>query len=495
MTDLYRKYAIFAVQSHYTDESRMVRFVIDEIAGIDGCRYEQDAAGNLLITKGVSDCYPCYTAHLDTVHPIRDDFEVCIEDGKIFARNSYGKRRGVGGDDKCGIYVCLRMLHELDACKVALFSREETGSIGSGQVDLQFFDDCSFVITNDTPDSDEIEMDTCGVSLAGEEFRDAIMPLAERFGYHKVESDFPHDGLQLVERGMRISGALPANGYYNYHQENDYVVIEELEKSVDFCREAAKLAVKRYMLEEQIQPPSIQHANFTDIFGIEMIAVEGGTFWMGAQNTDPNAPNYDADAFDWESPVHKVTLSDYFIGKYPVTQAQWKAVMGNNPSCFKGDNLPVEEVSWNDVQEFIRKLNAQTGKNYRLPTEAEWEFAARGGNQSRGYKYSGSNTAGNVAWYYDNSGDKTHPVGTKQANELGIYDMSGNVWEWCSDWYGNYSSVSQTNPRGASSGSIRVLRGGSWLSGSRHARVSIRIFNLPDYRYFYYGFRLALSSN
>jgi formylglycine-generating enzyme required for sulfatase activity len=242
-----------------------------------------------------------------------------------------------------------------------------------------------------------------------------------------------------------------------------------------------------------ITPP--KNTNFTDKFGIEMIAVEGGTFWMGAQNTYPNAPNYDADAYDGESSVHKVTLSDYYIGKYPVTQAQWKAVMGNNPSYFKGDNLPVEEVSWNDVQEFIHKLNQQTGKKYRLPTEAEWEFAARGGTKSNRYKYSGSKTAGNVAWYDDNSGGENHPVGTKSPNELGIYDMSGNVWEWCSDWYDDYSNASQTNPRGASTGSYRVLRGGGLADVAWGVRVSGRFSGEPGVRSSSIGFRLALSSN
>ena len=141
-----------------------------------------------------------------------------------------------------------------------------------------------------------------------------------------------------------------------------------------------------------------------------------------------------------EKPTHNVTLSSYYICKYEVTQALWRAVMGSNPSYFKGDNLPVESVSWNDCQTFINRLNSYTGRNFRLPTEAEWEFAARGGNYSRHYKYSGSNYIGDVAWYGDNSGNRTHPVGTKQANELGLYDMSGNVWEWCSDWYGSYSS-------------------------------------------------------
>jgi formylglycine-generating enzyme required for sulfatase activity len=226
----------------------------------------------------------------------------------------------------------------------------------------------------------------------------------------------------------------------------------------------------------------------------EMVFVEGGTFWMGAQSADPNAPNYDTKADDDESPVHQVTLSDYCIGKYPVTQAQWKAVMGSNPSYSKGDNLPVETVSWNDVQDFICELNRQTGKNYRLPTEAEWEFAARGGNSSRGYKYSGSNDVGSVAWYDENSGNKTHLVGTKQASELGIYDMSGNVWEWCNDWYGSYSRNSQTNPKGASSGSYRVFRGGSWSNYARYVRVSYRYGIYPVFRYYYLGFRLASSS-
>ena len=155
----------------------------------------------------------------------------------------------------------------------------------------------------------------------------------------------------------------------------------------------------------------------------EMVRVEGGTFRMGATSEQ------EADDWDREKPVHSVTLSSYYIGKTEVTQALWKAVMGSNPSYFKSDNQPVENVSWNDCHEFIRKLNALTGQNFRLPTEAEWEFACRGGNNSRGYKYSGSNNLGSVAWYDGNSGNKTHPVGTKAPNELGIYDMSGNVWE------------------------------------------------------------------
>ncbi len=227
----------------------------------------------------------------------------------------------------------------------------------------------------------------------------------------------------------------------------------------------------------------------------KMVSVSGGTFLMGAQNTDSSSSNYDADAYDFEAPVHNVTLSDYQIGETEVTQALWQAVMNNNPSYFKGDNLPVETVSWNDCQEFITKLNQATGKTFRLPTEAEWEFAARGGTKSQGYKYSGSNTIGDVAWYTENSGDKTHEVGTKQANELGLYDMSGNVWEWCSDWYGEYSSSAQSDPTGPSTGSYRVQRGGSWYDGAWGCRVAIRSGYTPTYRNYYFGLRLALSSS
>ena len=217
-----------------------------------------------------------------------------------------------------------------------------------------------------------------------------------------------------------------------------------------------------------------------------MVWVEGGTFHMGA--TSEQSEN----AWDDENPVHSVTLSGYYIGKTEVTQALWKTVMGSNPSSFKGDNLPVECVSWDDCQEFIRKLSALTGQNFRLPTEAEWEFACRGGNNSRGYKYSGSNDIDSVAWYKDNSGGNTHPVATKLSNELGIYDMSGNVWEWCSDWYDKYSSGAQANPKGPESGSCRVFRGGGWGSYAGYCRSSNRGYNTPTHRHDRLGLRLAL---
>lgn len=219
----------------------------------------------------------------------------------------------------------------------------------------------------------------------------------------------------------------------------------------------------------------------------DMIMVEGGTFTMGATSEQGN------DASDAEKPAHQVTLSDYYIGETEVTQALWQAVMGINPSNFKGNSNPVESVSWNYCQEFIRKLNSLTGRTFRLPTEAEWEFAARGGNESKGYKYSGSNNIDAVAWYDYNSDSKTHAVKTKSPNELGIYDMTGNVLEWCQDWCEwSYSSNAQTNPKGPSSGSFRVLRGGSWNYKAWNCRVSHRIGCFPDYGYNYIGLRLVL---
>ncbi len=237
-----------------------------------------------------------------------------------------------------------------------------------------------------------------------------------------------------------------------------------------------------------------------------MVLVTGGTFTMGETG--------------YATPVHQVTVSSFYMGKTEVTQGQWKAVMGSNPSYFTsvGDNGPVEQVTWYDCISYCNKLSIKEGKTpvysiggntspsswtsgtierntsakgYRLPTEAEWEYAARGGNQSHIYTYSGSNTVGDVAWYDANSGSTTHQVSTKTANELGISDMSGNVWEWCWDWYGAYSSTAQTNPTGASSGSSRLLRGGSWNYSYNLCRVSYRYYYYPDYNLINIGFRVV----
>ncbi|MDX9870037.1 MAG: SUMF1/EgtB/PvdO family nonheme iron enzyme [Candidatus Cloacimonadales bacterium] len=227
--------------------------------------------------------------------------------------------------------------------------------------------------------------------------------------------------------------------------------------------------------------------------------VQGGTFQMGSTSGGSD-----------ENPVHSVTVSSFFIGKYQVTQKEWLSVMGNNPSNFKGDNRPVEQVTWYDAVEYCNKLSKKEGltpaytingynvtcnwsaNGYRLPTEAEWEYAARGGNKSKGYTYSGSNTVDNVAWCSSNSNSQTYDVGTKAPNELGIYDMSGNVWEWCWDWYSSsyYSSSPANNPTGPSSGSYRVDRGGSWGHNGHDCRVARRSRNSPGNSRHYLGLRV-----
>ena len=265
-----------------------------------------------------------------------------------------------------------------------------------------------------------------------------------------------------------------------------------IKKQIDITEgETNKLPV--YILEKNIVLPKI-----------EMVFVQGGTFTMGCTDEQGN------DCDSHEKPTHQVTVSDYYIGKYEVTQGFWKKVMGNNPSQFIncGDDCPVESVSWNDCQEFISKLNQLTGKRFRLPTEAEWEYAARGGSKaSYQTKYAGSNALGEVAWYDQNSdvnysggyeykGRKlgTHTVGTKKPNALGIYDMTGNVWEWCNDWYGDYSSGGVMNPKGASTGYSRVIRGGGWRSYGDNSRVSYRDTGIPSYSFHNRGIRLVFSS-
>lgn len=212
-----------------------------------------------------------------------------------------------------------------------------------------------------------------------------------------------------------------------------------------------------------------------------MVKVSGGTFFMGDAKGDSD-----------EKPVHRVTVSDYYIGETEVTQDLWTAVMGSNPSHWRGGKLPVENVSWEDVQSFIQQLNDQTNKNFRLPTEAEWEFAAKGGNASKGYQYSGSNNIDNVAWYYSNSKNKTHEVATKQPNELGIYDMSGNVWEWCQDYYGLYTQDEQLNPTGPASGTRCVKHGGGWNNLAISCRPANRENFSTAFTCNYLGFRLVL---
>lgn len=228
----------------------------------------------------------------------------------------------------------------------------------------------------------------------------------------------------------------------------------------------------------------------------KMLKIEGGSFWMGAQNSNPDEVNYDKYAGridNWnegrdESPAHQVSVDDFYLGETEVDQKLWTAVMGNNPSrntdaqC----DLPVDSVSWYDCQKFIQKLNSITGKTFRLPTEAEWEYAAIGGKTGQRFKYSGSDILTDVAWTTDSYGVRTHQLKAKVPNALGIYDMTGNVWEWCEDWYCSYDlSKPQTSKR-------KVLRGGGWLNEPSYFRNTYRELAFPDVRYYCIGFRLAL---
>lgn len=243
-----------------------------------------------------------------------------------------------------------------------------------------------------------------------------------------------------------------------------------------------------------VEHPSAKEIETFEVEGVKfnMIKVEAGTFEMGKS----------ADGND-ETPVHTVTLTkDYYIGESEVTQALWKAVTGYSPtsggdawssSYGLGDNYPAYFISYEDVQTFITRLNQMTNQQFRMPTEAEWEYAAKGGKQSKGHTYSGSNTIDDVAWYKNNSGKEAHPVKTKSPNELGIYDMSGNVDEWCSDWYGDYSSEAVTDPMGPTSGSHRVTRGGTWINYAAFCSTASRGISTPTIRDSFIGFRLALS--
>lgn len=280
-------------------------------------------------------------------------------------------------------------------------------------------------------------------------------------------------------------------------QEKTVQIAENQESMLDFM--LTKTVAKAPVVPAVPQGGTVETITVKGVL-FNMIKVQGGTFTMGA--TAEQGSDADSD----EKPTHQVTLSDYYIGETEVTQELWQAVMGTTiqeqakkstygTSLYGvGNSYPMYYISWNDCQTFISKLNSLTGKNFRLPTEAEWEYAARGGQKSKGYKYAGSHTLtlSNVAWYDGNSSYETHPVKQKQANELGLYDMSGNVWEWCQDRWGSYSSSWQTNPKGPSSGSNRVIRGGSWYYSASYCRVAIRNYDSPGNRNYNLGFRVVL---
>jgi formylglycine-generating enzyme required for sulfatase activity len=292
-------------------------------------------------------------------------------------------------------------------------------------------------------------------------------------------------GERYTAKGMKVFEDIPVGTYTIKVSATSYTTATEtaLVKTGETSNKSIKLLI----------PAAAAAGGSTSADGIDMVFVKGGTFTMGS-------PSSEADRGGDET-QHQVTLSDFSIGKYEVTQKQWQSIMGSNPSNFKGDNLPVEQVSWNDVQEFIQKLNQKTGKTYRLPTEAEWEYACRTGTSTP--FYTGNNLTTSQANYngnypYNNNPkgeyrEKTMPVGSFAPNAWGLYDMHGNVWEWCSDWYGDFSSGSQSNPQGASSGSSRVLRGGSYYDHAQTCRAALCNNGSPDFRFYGRGFRLVLS--
>ena len=270
-------------------------------------------------------------------------------------------------------------------------------------------------------------------------------------------------------------------GKWIWWDENGEKREEITYKNGNRIEESAIIIDKRLAIEAKSEEESKRKEAFYLFTPPGMVYVAGGTFQMGSNNGESD-----------EKPIHTVTVSSFYMDQTEVTQAEYRKVMGKNPSSFSGcDACPVEQVRWYDANEYAKKV----GK--RLPTEAEWEYAARGGNKSKGYTYSGSNNPDAAGWYDNNSRSKTHPVAQKQPNELGLYDMSGNVWEWCSDWYdkGYYSGSPQTDPQGSNSGEDRVLRGGSWNNNDNSCQVANRSGSNPDYRSSYRGFRLVLSQD
>jgi len=292
----------------------------------------------------------------------------------------------------------------------------------------------------------------------------------DRYTREAVQALMKDQKKELPETDARVTGAK----ILSFIAEGDMVRI--------------KAALRVQVAPKEETPPERKEVLTDPIKAIELVLVKGGCFQMG---------DGFGDGKEDEKPVHTVCVDDYYIGKYEITQGQWQSVMGSNPSFFKncGEKCPVEQVNWNDIQAFIGKLNAKTGKKYRLPTEAEWEYAARSGGKNQ--KYSGTSSDAELdkyAWYSANAGGGVHPSGEKQPNGLGLYDMTGNVWEWCQDWYGEkyYSQAPRRNPSGPATGIRRVLRGGAWIFEPAGIRTTARYGLIPVSRSDLYGFRLAL---
>ena len=271
---------------------------------------------------------------------------------------------------------------------------------------------------------------------------------------------------------------LKGYGDDNPYSNEDEAILNKARKQLEYWRNYRAPAQQKPDVQDLMQANSAY--SVSGVPGLKMVPIPGGSFMMGSNDGD-----------DDEKPVHQVTLSSFSMSATEITQAQYEAVMGTNPSSFKGDKLPVEQVSWDDAMEFCRKLSSKTGRKYRLPTEAEWEYACRAGTTTKYYSGSSENGLSGSGWYRENSGTKTHPVGQKAPNSWGLYDMHGNVWEWCSDWYGKYSNENATNPQGALSGSYRVDRGGGWSDNAGLCRAAYRGNGDPNRRLDFIGFRVV----
>ena len=313
-----------------------------------------------------------------------------------------------------------------------------------------------------------------------------------------TEISVKSNSVTAASKGETISVPIQSNVQWSVENEDEWCIVQKngdnlditIDRNYKMTERSGSIIVKSGEVSQNI---TITQSGCEWFDSFEMVDIAAGTFYMGAQKDTSSGQNYDTSAYQIESPVHEVSISAYSIGKFEVTQAQWIAAMGSNPSSIQGDNLPVENVTWEQVQEFISLLNEKSGLNYRLPTEAEWEFAAKGGNESNDFKYSGNSVLGACGWYYSNSEAKTHEVGNKEANELGIFDMSGNVREWCNDWFGYYDSSSADNPQGAPNGSVKVNRGGSWTTPAVNCRNTYRHTDNPSDAAQDLGFRLALT--
>lgn len=300
--------------------------------------------------------------------------------------------------------------------------------------------------------------------------------LSMTFGFDDVitKKAFEEDYMEAIEMGTPFKVTVGENGFALY-----------IKAAYESSKSFLNLFPYYVSWMENVLESSLLVSQ-TERLASDMVLVEGGSFRMGESGEESGYGVSNV-------PAHKVVLSSYMISKYEVTQALWEIVMDDNPSQMKGANRPVENVSWEEVNIFIGRLNQITGANYRLPTEAEWEYAARGGSHSRGYAYPGGNDYSAVAWMQDNSLEETHDVGEKGANELGLYDMGGNVSEWCSDWLGKYSARTENNPKGPASGSQKVYRGGNWLSGKEACLSSYRRGASVDSKTGARGFRLAMD--